>query len=325
MTLSRAEMAFVAGLFVLAALFFAEIQAALGIWYSSTAYHHCWLVLPIALWLAWVRRERLTGQVARPAPIAILPALAAGAAWLLAAWLGLMEGRQLAALGLVYAWFLGVFGIRLTRDFAVPLAYLVFLVPFGAFLVPLLQHLTAWMIVVGLSLLEIPHFADALIIEIPAGVFWVAEACAGLRFLIASVAFGALYAAVVFRSPGRRVTVLVLSLIIPVLANGLRALGIVLLGHHLGSAEAAAADHLIYGWIFFSVVILLLIVAGLPFREDGPVPVEAATVEVPQAKLVPANALRTKRIWHAAGGQQRPLAGTPASATREGAIPPIGS
>jgi hypothetical protein len=36
----------------------------------------------------------------------------------------------------------------------------------------------------------------------------------------------------------------------------------------LGSAQAAAADHIIYGWIFFSLVILLLIALGLPFRED---------------------------------------------------------
>jgi hypothetical protein len=43
----------------------------------------------------------------------------------------------------------------------------------------------------------------------------------------------------------------------------------VVLGHYLGSAKAAAADHLIYGWVFFSLVIVLLILAGLPFREDG--------------------------------------------------------
>ncbi|MBX9750767.1 MAG: exosortase [Roseococcus sp.] len=170
------------------------------------------------------------------------------------------------------AWFLGVFGWRLFRAFAVPLGYLVFLVPFGAFLVPQLQEVTAWMIVAGLSLLGIPHFVDALIIEIPAGIFFVAEACAGLRFLIASLAFGGLYAAVMFRSPGRRVAVMVLALVVPVVANGLRALGIVLLGHHLGSAEAAAADHLIYGWVFFTLVILLLVVAGLPFRQDEPEP-----------------------------------------------------
>ncbi len=35
------------------------------------------------------------------------------------------------------------------------------------------------------------------------------------------------------------------------------------------SAEAAATDHVLDGWIFFSIVILLLIAVGLPFREDG--------------------------------------------------------
>ena len=274
MRLSSAGLLFLAGLVPLGFAFLPEMEAALGIWSSSTAYNHCWLILPIALWLGWTRRERLLGRLALPSAWSLPAALAFGGAWWLAARLGLMEGRQLAALGIVLAWFLGVFGVSLTRAFAVPLGYLVFLVPFGAFLVPVLQRLTAWMIVTGLSLLGIPHFTDGLIIEIPAGIFLVAEACAGLRFLIASLAFGALYAAVMFHSPGRRVLVMILALVVPVVANGLRALGIVLLGHHLGSAEAAAADHLIYGWVFFSLVILLLVAAGLPFREDqraGPV------------------------------------------------------
>ena len=273
MRLSRAGVLFLAGLLPLGLGFRAEVTAALGIWSGSTAYNHCWLILPIALWLAWTRRDRLVGRAAAPTAWALGPALAFGAAWWLAARLGLMEGRQLAALGLVLAWFLGVFGVALTRAFAVPLGYLVFLVPFGAFLVPALQHLTTWMIVAGLDVFGIPHFTDGFIIEIPAGFFLVEEACAGLRFLIASLAFGGLYAAVMFRSPGRRILVMVLALVVPILANGLRALGIVLLGHHLGSAEAAAADHLIYGWVFFSVVILLLVAAGLPFREDRGAPV----------------------------------------------------
>jgi hypothetical protein len=40
----------------------------------------------------------------------------------------------------------------------------------------------------------------------------------------------------------------------------------------MGSAQAVEADHILYGWIFFSIVILILIVLGLPFREDQPAP-----------------------------------------------------
>ena len=119
----------------------------------------------------------------------------------------------------------------------------------------------------GLDLLGIPNFADDLTIEIPAGTFFVAEACAGLRFLIAAVAFGVFYALLNYRSPLRRAVFIGASIIVPVIANGFRALGIVVLGNILGNAEAAAADHIIYGWVFFSVVMLLLVAAGLPMRE----------------------------------------------------------
>jgi exosortase A len=258
------------GLAGLGWVFRAEAVAAVTVWESSAAYNHCWLVLPVALWLGWTRRHRLAGLGPRPTAWAALPALASGLAWLLAERLGVMEGRQFAALGVALSLVLAVLGWRVCRAMAAPLGYLIFLVPFGAFLVPALQQVTAATIVFGLEVLDIPHHADGLIIELAAGQFLVAEACAGLRFIIASLAFGALYALVMFKSPGRRLLVMGLAVVVPVVANGLRALGIVLLGHHLGSAEAAAADHLIYGWVFFSVVILLLVLAGLPFREDRP-------------------------------------------------------
>ena len=260
------------GLLTLGFIFAEEGAAALRIWTHDAAYNHCWLVAPVAAWLAWTRRDRL--RLLRPVPLpgAALLMLPVGLAWLAAERLGIMEGRQFAALGAVWTLALAVLGWRVCRAMAAPLLYLVFLVPFGAFATPALQNATAWMIELGLRALDITHHREGLLIETRAGLFHVAEACAGLRFLIAALAFGALYAVMLFRSPWRRLIVLLLALTVPVLANGLRALGIVVLAEHLGSAEAAAADHVIYGWGFFSVVILLLILAGLPFREDGAPP-----------------------------------------------------
>ncbi|HZH46878.1 MAG TPA: exosortase A, partial [Roseococcus sp.] len=257
-------------------VFAQEVAAAVFTWDSSTAYNHCWLVLPVAIWLGWTRRAALSELAPRPVPWLGLLALGGAAAWLVAERLGIMEGGQLVVIGMVWVLALAVFGWRIGWEMAGPLAYLIFLVPFGEFLTPALQDLTLWMIELGLRALGITHYVDGLVIELPTGTYLVAEACAGLRFIIASVAFGALYALVMFRTPGRRLLVMVLSVVVPVVANGIRALGIVLLGHHLGSAEAGAADHLIYGWVFFSVVIVLLVLIGLPFRQDL-----AATVPVP--------------------------------------------
>ena len=289
-TLPRAlkgtSVALALGLVVLAVLFEEEIGAAIRVWTNSTAYNHCFLVLPIALYLAWDRRATLIGVPIRPVPWLAVAALPIGAAWLVAELLGIMEGRQLMLMCLVELLFLAVLGWRMFGKLAAPLLYLFFLVPSGGFIVPWLQSFTTKFIDFGLSLTSLPYFIDNYVIEIPEGTFYVAEACAGLRFLIASVAFGVLYAVLIYRSWPRRVIFIAVSIVVPIIANGFRALGIVWLGHLLGSAQAAAADHIIYGWIFFSIVILMLVVLGLPFRQDTlPAPSTSRPVPPPPVPL----------------------------------------
>ncbi len=278
------------GLGVLAwvVLFLPECRAAVGVWRASDTYGHCFLILPMSLYLAWDRRGALAGLAPRPVAAVALLAVPVTAVWFAAERLGLMEGRQLAALAALELLFLATLGWRLYRVLMAPLLFLVFLVPFGAFTTPALQRFTAGFVVAGLNTIGISNYATDLTIEISAGVFYVAEACAGLRFLIAAVAFGVFYALLNYRSPGRRALFIAASVVIPIVANGVRALGIVVLGAVLGSAEAAAADHIIYGWVFFSIVMLLLVVSGMPFREMPPGPALATSISRMQPGVEPA-------------------------------------
>ena len=253
-----------------ALLFWPECQAAIRVWIDSTAYGHCFLVIPIAIYLGWERLPSLHGL--RPQAdyrFAVL-AVPLPFAWFVAERLGIMEGRQLIAVTAFEVLALTILGWTLFRAVLGPMLYLFFLVPFGAFLTPALQSFTAGFTDVGLTILGIPHYVTDLTIEISAGTFYVAEACAGLRFLIASIAFGVFFALLNYSSTRRRTIFILASIAIPIVANGFRALGIVSLGNILGSAEAAAADHIIYGWVFFSFVMLLLVAVGLPFREPLP-------------------------------------------------------
>ncbi len=277
---------------VLGITFSGEAMAAYRVWMDSTAYSHCLFVLPISLYLAWERRAEILAEPVVPLTWIAVLALPAGVAWLVAERLGIMEGRQLVALSIVELLFLAVLGWRMAIAMSAPLLYLYFLVPFGAFITPILQDWTAVFTGIGLVVLEIPHYMDGYLIEIPEGRFYIAEACAGLRFLIASIAFGVLYACLMYRTTGRRVGFVFASIAVPIVANWFRALGIVVLGHILGSAQAAAADHVIYGWVFFSAITLLLIVAGLPFRQDlGAPPARTAAPVPPATRYVPAAAL----------------------------------
>ena len=80
------------------------------------------------------------------------------------------------------------------------------------------------------------------------------EACSGLRYLIASLMIGVLYAAISYRSAWRRAAFIAASILVPLLANWLRAYMIVMLGHLSNNTIAVGVDHLIYGWLFFGIV-----------------------------------------------------------------------
>jgi exosortase A len=248
---------------VFAVVFQREAVGAVQVWIDSTAYNHCFLILPLIGFLLWERRAVIAAVSPRPAlwPLLLMPLLSA--VWLIAAVLDIQEARQLVMVAMFEVVILIVLGLRLFRLLLAPLLFLFFLVPSGAFLVPSLQTIAADIVIAGLHALNIPTFSDGYMIEIPEGPFEIAEACAGLRFLIASIVFGCFFAVVMYRSPLRRTLFILMSIFVPIFANGLRALGIIVLAHLEGSASAVAADHVLYGWLFFTLVIMILIGIGM--------------------------------------------------------------
>src|SRR5215469_12469222 len=246
--------ALVVAALALCLLFSAEARGAYEVWVGSTAYSHCFLVLPVAVYLAWTRRDALERLVPQPelkwllllAPLSLL--------WMSAALISVLELQQLLVVSMFEVIALAVLGVAVYRAMLTPLLYLFFLVPFGDFLVPSLQDWTATFAVTGLRLVGVPVYWDGLLIEVPSGNFVVAEACAGLRFLIASLAFGVFFSALVYRSRARWIAFIALSIIVPIIANGFRAFGIIGLSELTNNATAVEADHLIYGWVFFTAV-----------------------------------------------------------------------
>src|SRR5690606_38290500 len=59
---------------------------------------------------------------------------------------------------------------------------------------------------------------------------------------------------------------------IPIVANWVRAYGIVMIAHLTDNEVAVGVDHIIYGWVFFAFVTLVLLGVGMTFRDADPVP-----------------------------------------------------
>ena len=265
------------GSLALFAFYWETAWSLVSTWWGSANFSHGFLIAPIAGYLIWQQRARLAESCPRPSMLGLGAAALGALAWLVGETAGVILVQQAAFVFVLQSLFLAALGPRVTRLIAFPLLYLYFCVPFGTFLIAPLQDLTADFVVHFLQIVGIPVYLDGIFIYIPSGSFEVAEACAGVRFLIASVALGVIFAHEFYRQTWRRLLFVALSIVVPIVANGFRATGLVFLAHYSNYEIAVGADHLTYGFVFLSMVLLCLLGIGYTFREPprAPQPVPA--------------------------------------------------
>ncbi|MFO1431485.1 MAG: exosortase A [Candidatus Competibacteraceae bacterium] len=250
-------------------------------WWHSETYAHGMLIIPIALYMIWRRRHTLAGLLPRSTPAGLPIVFSAVIAWLVAYAAGVSVVQQFALITLVVASIVTLLGWQVSWALAFPLGYLYFAVPVGAFLTLPLQDFTAWFSVILLRATGIPVFWEGHRLVLPTGEFEVAEACSGLRYLIASLALGCLYAYLSYHTLWRRLAFIALALVVPIIANGLRAYGILMLAYLSSGKIATGVDHLIYGWLFFGFVVLLMFWIGSFWREANPPDIQSGATAMP--------------------------------------------
>jgi len=239
-----------------------------AVWDSSETYAHGYIILPIALWLVWRRRHIAAATPVRPDVWALLPALAIASVWLAGRVVGaqVVEHYALVALMIVSVW--ALFGRAMATTLLFPLFYLLLMVPAGDSLIEPMIHFTADFTVGAVRLVGIPVMQEGTFFVLPSGEWSVVEACSGIRYFLSSIVLGWLFAYLTYRTWWKRLAFGVAAVIVPVIANGFRATIIVLLGHYSGMTVAVGVDHLIYGWVWFGIVMLLMFWIGNIWRED---------------------------------------------------------
>ncbi len=271
-----------------------------GIWGQSQTYSHGYLVFPIFAYLVWQRSSILAVTPIRPFMPAAFLAVGVGFSWLLGELASTLTVGFFALIALMPLMVTAVLGLQWARTLVLPFAILLFAVPFGEAFVPTLMQWTADFTVVALKLSGVPVYREGQSFVIPSGTWSVVEACSGVRYLLASLFAGVIYAWQMYRSPLRRAMFLLASVVLPIVANWLRAYLIVMLGHLSDNRIAAGVDHLIYGWIFFGIVIMVMFAVGAIWREDDD-PITASTTPTTRPAAVVGESSTPAQVARAAG------------------------
>lgn len=243
------------------------LESMAQIWWRAETYTHGLVVPLISIWLIWRDRHHLASFQPKTT-LWFIPLLASLVVfWLLGELTAINSLTQFSVIGIIVIAVMTLAGQSISKELTFPLIFLFFAVPIGDFMLPRLMEWTADFTILALRATGIPVYREGQNFVIPSGNWSVVEACSGIRYLIASMTIGTLYAYLTYTSLKRRLVFILVSLLVPILANWLRAYLIVMLGHLSNNKLAAGFDHLIYGWVFFGVVIAIMFAIGMRWAE----------------------------------------------------------
>ena len=233
-------------------------------WGAVDDYSHGFLVGPLALYFAWERRHDLRRATVRPSWWGLLP-LALGSLALVIGRLGveLTAMRTSFVLTLIGLQIL-LLGREVFRVLAFPMLFLFFMVPLPQSFVNVvafpLQLIAADFAVEALHLLHIPALREGNIIHLVDTQLFVAEACSGLRSLMALGTLGVVFAYFFRKNPIERVIIVASAIPIAILVNAFRVALTGFLAHRMGSAAAQGLIHETEGLFTFGLAFGLLLV-----------------------------------------------------------------
>jgi exosortase A len=254
-------------LLTLIAAYWSSWNSMRVVWDTPT-YTHGYFVPLVSAWLAWRQRAQLATAPLSPWPWALVGIACCGLLWLAGDLAGVSAARHFAIVGMIPCLVALIFGHQITRRLAFPLAFLIFAVPFGDFMLPMMMDWTAAITIALVSASGVPIFREGLNFMLPTGSWSIIEECSGQRYLVAALPLACLFAYITFRLNRTRVLFVIMTALVALAANWMRAYLIVMIGHLSGMSLATGFDHLIYGWLFFGLVMALIFWIGSRWRES---------------------------------------------------------
>lgn len=279
-------------------------------WSGSYTYNHGYLVLALALWMAWRHWRQRPPRELRPDWLA-LPVLAA-----LVALLGLLEllfvnVPRLLLLPLLFVacvWL--VLGRDAARRLFWPAVFVYFALPIWNVLNAVLQSVTTLVVTRMVAISDVPAFIEGNFVHIPAGTFEIAEGCSGLHYFIVGLALSAFYGLMYLATWPRRALLFVLTAAVAALINWIRVYLVILAGHLTDMQHyLVTVEHYNFGWLLFAiglVPVLLLARRMEPAPGAGDDTPAAAQGFVASGRVLPAAAVAAVALL-----VPRLLAGTP--------------
>lgn len=232
---------------------------------------HAWAIPLVSAYALWLRRGALRQAAARPNRAGYLLVVAALLLHLIGVRAQLTRLSLLSMIGLLWAMPFTLYGWAVARLLLFPCAYLLFCIPFSfldSITVPL-RILASGAAAVLLNGLGIAATQAGTAVYSAAGGgfnFDVADACSGLRSILAMTALTAAYAQFTQRGWWRQWLLFLSSVPLAIVGNIVRIVSIALVAQFFGQERAMVVYHDYSAYIVFVTAISLMMGLGRVLR-----------------------------------------------------------
>ena len=247
-------------------LYYPMLASLFAQWRIDPEYSHGPFIPLVSAYLLWQRRDQLRGCGSTPSVLGY-PVILLGIALLILGQAAVVGYLMRVSLLVVIAGLILFFsGARALRVAGLPLAYLLFMIPlpfilFDRITLPL-QFVASNLATSALDLAGIPAYQEGNIITLTSGQLGVAEACSGIRSILALGAIGTVYALLAFPDLWRRATIILSTVPIAIVTNAARVAVTGVLADLVGLKTAMGFYHTFSGLAIFALAALMLAFEG---------------------------------------------------------------
>jgi exosortase D (VPLPA-CTERM-specific) len=233
-------------------------------WATDDNYSHGFLILPLAIYFTWERRNRLAKVVQLPSNLGLIVVVGS----LIVLFVGILGSElfltRISLLGTLSGTILFLYGWQYLRILVFPLVFLFLMIPiprivFDPVVFPL-QLMASRLAEITLSTLGVPVLREGNLIVLAHSTLEVAEACSGIRSLVSLLTLAIVYGYFADPRKGVRTALAIGTIPVAIIANGFRVAGTGLAAQYYGAKAAEAFFDTFSGWIMFTVAVFLLFV-----------------------------------------------------------------
>jgi exosortase len=243
------------------ALLFAQpFVSLLRDWWSVPEAGHGLLLAPVAVWLGWRAgiRPGATPNGALGLAVIVIAVLVRCAAGLAAELFTMRASMVMALAGLT----IHQYGVRQLLHWWLPFTLVSLSIPLPELVTQTLalplQFRASRMGAALLELRNVPVLVTGNVIRLPGHELFVTEACSGLRSLTALLSVGVLASAMLLRSLPARIALVLLTIPIAIVVNGVRVFVTGFLVYYVNPELGTGFMHDTEGWLLFLVSLAAL-------------------------------------------------------------------